>query len=284
MAFTPNTKIHHKKMTIEIILNGTMRTVTKNELFDLASNGAIGPETPINVNGKNSIVGKVKGIVFAPPPVKSSSDNLDDLAMQALQESDQLSASVLPSAVSTPELPPTRMSREEQYQWLENSILQDILEGRPVNFQKALHNDLKQCITPAELGSIYLKILQETIEHHIPEQLGRVLSGDEELDAIINGKSAEVKAAIKVKNKRLKEVLPKSRDMARKRLRNITGMLSDGGQFSFGGGSNPFFLVYREETVKGQRAYSLTDIETGNLMLFDTMANPLGTERGYLNR
>ncbi len=239
---------------------------------------------PNKSNGKHATVGKVKGIVFASPPPEQVSDNLDALAMQTMQGN----APASPSAISTPNteraFPPQQMSHEEQCQWLENSILQDILEGRPVSFQKALHNDLKQRITPMELGNLYLKILHEAIEHHIPEQLSRICCRDEELDAIRNDKSAEVKAAIKEKNERLEKLLPKSRDMARKRLRNIAGMLSDGGQFGFGGGSNPFFSIYREETVKGQRAYSLTDVETGDLILFDTMANPLGIERGYLNR
>jgi len=51
-------------MSIEIILNGSAKTVTKEELFDLAARGEINPDTPINVNGTLTTAGKAKGIVF----------------------------------------------------------------------------------------------------------------------------------------------------------------------------------------------------------------------------
>lgn len=51
-------------MSIEIIIDGKTKTVTKKELFNLASQGKIGPDTPINVNGKLAMAGKVKGIEF----------------------------------------------------------------------------------------------------------------------------------------------------------------------------------------------------------------------------
>jgi len=51
-------------MAIEIILNGTAKTITKEELFNLAARGVIEPATPINVSGKLSMAGKVLGIVF----------------------------------------------------------------------------------------------------------------------------------------------------------------------------------------------------------------------------
>ena len=51
-------------MAIEIIIDGTTKTVTKRELFDLAARGVITPDTPINVNGKLATAGKAKGIVF----------------------------------------------------------------------------------------------------------------------------------------------------------------------------------------------------------------------------
>jgi len=53
--------------TIEVIINGATRTVTKLELFDLAARGIIGPDTVIMVNGKLATTGKVKGIVFGQP-------------------------------------------------------------------------------------------------------------------------------------------------------------------------------------------------------------------------
>ena len=51
-------------MTIEIILNGSTLAVSKQELFDLAASGKIGPDTPVNVNGKLATAGKIKGIIF----------------------------------------------------------------------------------------------------------------------------------------------------------------------------------------------------------------------------
>jgi len=51
-------------MSIEIILNGKTQIVTKHQLFAMASRGMIGPDTPINVNGKLATAGKVQGIAF----------------------------------------------------------------------------------------------------------------------------------------------------------------------------------------------------------------------------
>ena len=55
------------KQTIEVILNGAKRMVTKKELLDLAAKGEIIPETPININGTVATAKKVKGIVFGQP-------------------------------------------------------------------------------------------------------------------------------------------------------------------------------------------------------------------------
>ena len=51
-------------MAIEITIDGTTRTVTKQVLLDLAAKGIIGPETTIQVNGKFWKAGQIKGIVF----------------------------------------------------------------------------------------------------------------------------------------------------------------------------------------------------------------------------
>jgi len=51
-------------MSIEIIIDGTTKSVTKKELFDLAKQGKINSNTPISVNGKQATAGKVKGIEF----------------------------------------------------------------------------------------------------------------------------------------------------------------------------------------------------------------------------
>ena len=52
---------------IEINLNGTMQAVSRKKLFDLAAHGIINSQTPINVKGTHSTVGKIKGIVFGEP-------------------------------------------------------------------------------------------------------------------------------------------------------------------------------------------------------------------------
>ena len=51
-------------MPIEITIDGTTRTVTKQKLLDLAAKGIIGPETTIQVNGKFWKAGQIKDIVF----------------------------------------------------------------------------------------------------------------------------------------------------------------------------------------------------------------------------
>lgn len=53
-------------MTIEIIVDGqVVNTVTQEELFTLAAEGTIDPETVICVNGKQGKAGQVRGIMFA---------------------------------------------------------------------------------------------------------------------------------------------------------------------------------------------------------------------------
>jgi len=49
-------------MTIEILLNGKTQTVSKHQLFALASRGVIGLETVIKVDGKPVKAGKIKGL------------------------------------------------------------------------------------------------------------------------------------------------------------------------------------------------------------------------------
>jgi len=51
-------------MAIEIIIDGVTKTVTKQELFDLAAKGIINPQTTIQVNGTFGKAGQVKDIVF----------------------------------------------------------------------------------------------------------------------------------------------------------------------------------------------------------------------------
>ena len=60
-------------MTIEIILDGTAETITEQQLFDLAARGMIGPDTPINVEGKLLPARQVNGLTFAEPPVMAHS-------------------------------------------------------------------------------------------------------------------------------------------------------------------------------------------------------------------
>ena len=54
-------------MAIEIILNGTTKTVTQQELFNLAAQGIINPQTPVSINGNLGTVGGIKGIAFGQP-------------------------------------------------------------------------------------------------------------------------------------------------------------------------------------------------------------------------
>ena len=62
-------------MSIEIILNGKTQTVSKHQLFALASRGTIGPETPLSIDGKLTTVGKVKGITFGGQASVASLEN-----------------------------------------------------------------------------------------------------------------------------------------------------------------------------------------------------------------
>lgn len=48
-------------------LNGTFQSVSKEELFALAKQGSIEPDTPITVNGVESVAMKAKGIEFGLP-------------------------------------------------------------------------------------------------------------------------------------------------------------------------------------------------------------------------
>jgi len=50
--------------TIEVIINGVTQSVSKQQLFSMAAQGIINPQTPIMVNGKLATAGQVKGIVF----------------------------------------------------------------------------------------------------------------------------------------------------------------------------------------------------------------------------
>lgn len=51
-------------MAIEIILDGETKSVSKQELFDLAAKGEIKPDTPVSVDGKLTTAGKIKEIAF----------------------------------------------------------------------------------------------------------------------------------------------------------------------------------------------------------------------------
>ena len=51
-------------MTLEIEINGVRKTLTKDELFQYAAQGAIGPETRLWVDGNETKCGAVDGIKF----------------------------------------------------------------------------------------------------------------------------------------------------------------------------------------------------------------------------
>lgn len=53
-----------KPMALEIIISGTAKTVSRQELFDLAANGTVGPRTPVSVDGKLVTADRIKGITF----------------------------------------------------------------------------------------------------------------------------------------------------------------------------------------------------------------------------
>ena len=56
--------LHKRNPMIQVELNGKLVEVTKHQLFALAARGNIGPETRLIFNGKESTVGKIKGIEF----------------------------------------------------------------------------------------------------------------------------------------------------------------------------------------------------------------------------
>jgi len=66
-------------MLIEIIENGQIiNTVTPQELFELAAEGTIDPETTIRINGKYGTAGQLQGLVFGcvPPPGNGATYNV----------------------------------------------------------------------------------------------------------------------------------------------------------------------------------------------------------------
>jgi len=74
--------------TMTIVRNGIKQTVTKQQLYKLAAQGMIGPETPVTVNGKTIPAGKAKGIVFKKSnetefPLK---DEFDEFGLPLQQE------------------------------------------------------------------------------------------------------------------------------------------------------------------------------------------------------
>jgi len=57
-------------MIIDIILDDTTKTISQEELFDLAKQGTISPGTNLLVDGKLITADKVEGIVFCPDEVE----------------------------------------------------------------------------------------------------------------------------------------------------------------------------------------------------------------------
>lgn len=51
---------------IKIMVNGTERIISKQQLFTFAAKGKIDPTTTVFVDGKLYLAGKIKGIVFGP--------------------------------------------------------------------------------------------------------------------------------------------------------------------------------------------------------------------------
>jgi hypothetical protein len=121
------------KSTIDVIIDGTAKTLTKQEFTDLAAQGTINPNTPIRVNGKLGKAGQVKGTTFGQPlPVPTSSNPTSSeqpLFDQQLfgQQWNPVEFATAPvssvSAVSTPAVPgfdrppPTRVQNYQAAQY-----------------------------------------------------------------------------------------------------------------------------------------------------------------------
>jgi len=110
-------------MAVEIILLAkSNKPVTKKELFDLAVQGAINPQTPIYVNGAYTTAGKVNGIVFGqpqtdkpipvPPPLPSifSTTNAEDVPLPK-----QTYPKIIPKNKATRRI--TSISGVDQFFW-----------------------------------------------------------------------------------------------------------------------------------------------------------------------
>ena len=69
MAYTPP----EPKQTIELILDGVSRAITKEQLVTLAAQGRITPDTPVSVNGAFMTAGNVQGIAFGQSTPQSTS-------------------------------------------------------------------------------------------------------------------------------------------------------------------------------------------------------------------
>lgn len=64
-------------MTIEIVIDGIPKTITRQTLFDLAAKGDIDPETPIIVDGKHATAEKIRGIIFDQTSITAKQNELN---------------------------------------------------------------------------------------------------------------------------------------------------------------------------------------------------------------
>jgi hypothetical protein len=60
-------------MEIKITLNGTEKIVTKNQLFDLAANGTLKPDSTVSIDGQSTTAAKIKGLTFGVPQNQQTS-------------------------------------------------------------------------------------------------------------------------------------------------------------------------------------------------------------------
>ncbi|MDR1383501.1 MAG: DUF1559 domain-containing protein [Planctomycetaceae bacterium] len=99
-------------MEIKIILNGAEQTVTKQQLWDLAANGTIRPDTTVRLDGRPIPAAKLKGITFGQPkdihvpvsPPTSDSGYNDPFSFDSTSED-------IPFAEISPQIPQQYASR-----------------------------------------------------------------------------------------------------------------------------------------------------------------------------
>jgi len=135
---------------IEIVIDGTAKTVTKQEVFDLAAQGAIDPDTPIRINGNLGKAGQVKGITFGQqwitdelfPFSESSSASSSSSTTTTTSEFDSLSSAGTTLPAESVASPFARVARPSatpfSFPGLDGGLVPAILAGTVVSVVCAL--------------------------------------------------------------------------------------------------------------------------------------------------